>query len=65
MEITGLSGIVAGNASGLAGATARMLAAHGAHVTIFDLDADEGLKIAAEIGGHFVAVNIADDADVE
>jgi len=64
MEITGLSAIVAGNASGLAGATARMLAARGAHVTIFDLDAEEGRKIAAEIGGHFMTVDIADDASV-
>ena len=64
MELKGIAAIVTGGASGLGGETARMLAANGARVAIFDLNADEGAKAAAEIGGHFVAVNVADDASV-
>ncbi|RYD82420.1 MAG: SDR family NAD(P)-dependent oxidoreductase, partial [Sphingomonadales bacterium] len=43
---------------------AKMLAANGAKVTIFDLNAEVGAAAAAEIGGHFVAVNVSDDASV-
>ena len=38
MEILGTAAIVAGGASGLGAATARMLATNGAKVTIFDLN---------------------------
>ena len=64
MDLKGISAVVTGGASGLGGETARMLATHGAKVTIFDLNADEGSKTAAEIGGLFVPVNVADDASV-
>lgn len=65
MEIKGATAIVTGGASGLGGATAERLAKAGAKVTIFDLNADLGKKKAAEIGGHFVAVNVTDEAAVE
>jgi len=64
MDLKGISAIVTGGASGLGGETARMLAANGARVTIFDLNAEDGAKMAAEIGGQFVSVNVADDASV-
>ncbi|MET0376183.1 MAG: SDR family NAD(P)-dependent oxidoreductase [Rhizorhabdus sp.] len=64
MDVKGIAAVVTGGASGLGGETARMLAANGAKVTIFDLNADEGAKTAAGIGGHFVSVNVADDASV-
>ncbi len=41
-----------------------MLAANGAKVAIFDLNAEAGEKAAAEIGGIFVSVNVADDESV-
>jgi len=65
MEIKGATAIVTGGASGLGGATAERLAKAGARVTIFDLNAELGKKKAAEIGGHFVAVNVTDEAAVE
>ena len=38
MELNGIGAIVTGGASGLGGATARLLAQKGARVTIFDLN---------------------------
>jgi NAD(P)-dependent dehydrogenase (short-subunit alcohol dehydrogenase family) len=64
MQISGLSAIVTGGASGLGEATAKMLAAQGAKVTIFDLNEEVGTATAQAIGGHFVSVNVADDASV-
>ena len=64
MDINGVAAIVTGGASGLGGATARMLAANGAKVTIFDLNEDVGKATAAEIGGHYISVNVSDDAAV-
>ena len=65
MNIDGLSAIVTGGASGLGEATVRRLAAAGARVTIFDLNATLGEALAAEIGGHFIGVDITDEAAVE
>ncbi|MCK5425282.1 MAG: 3-hydroxyacyl-CoA dehydrogenase [Emcibacter sp.] len=59
MEIQGLSAIVTGGASGLGEATARRLAKAGAKVTIFDMNAERGTKVAADIGGHFENVNVS------
>ena len=59
-----IAAIVTGAASGLGEATARALAAEGVKVTIFDMNADRGAQLAQEIGGHFVSVNVADDASV-
>lgn len=64
MELNGLAAIVTGGASGLGKATAQMLAAAGAKVTIFDLNRDVGEAVASEIGGLFVAVDVTDDASV-
>lgn len=52
MDIQGLAAIVTGGASGLGAATAELLAARGAKVTLFDLNADLGNAKAAEIGGQ-------------
>lgn len=64
MEIQGTAAIVTGGASGLGNATARMLAANGAKVAIFDLNEEAGQAAAAEIGGIFHSVNVADEASV-
>ncbi|OAN58537.1 SDR family NAD(P)-dependent oxidoreductase [Sphingomonas sp. TDK1] len=60
MDINGVPAIVTGGASGLGGGTARRLAASGAKVAIFDLNADLGTALAAELGGHFVRVDVTD-----
>jgi len=50
--------IVTGGASGLGKASATALAAAGAKVAIFDINADAGEKVAREIGGIFCKVDI-------
>ncbi|MDF0542264.1 SDR family NAD(P)-dependent oxidoreductase [Sphingobium sp. H39-3-25] len=64
MDIKGVAAIVTGGASGLGNATARMLAANGAKVAIFDLNEEAGKAAAGQLGGLFVCVNVADDASV-
>jgi NAD(P)-dependent dehydrogenase (short-subunit alcohol dehydrogenase family) len=59
-----IAAIVTGGASGLGEAAARALSAEGVKVTIFDLNGDRGAAVSREIGGHFVSVNVADDASV-
>jgi len=65
MELQGVGAIVTGGASGLGGATAELLASQGAKVTIFDLNTDLGVAKAKEIGGHFIPVDVCDEAGVE
>jgi len=65
MNISNCAAIVTGGASGLGAASARALAAAGARVTIFDLNAEQGTRLAHEIGGLFHKVNVTSDADVE
>ena len=64
MDVQGLGAIVTGGASGLGAATAEMLARLGARVTIFDLNTELGTAKADEIGGHFVKVDVVDEASV-
>ncbi len=60
-----ISAVVTGGASGLGAATARMLAAHGVKVAIFDLNEEVGAAFAKEIGGVFCKVNVASTEDVD
>src|ERR1700712_2726390 len=57
--------VVTGGASGLGAATARALAAKGAKVAIFDLQAEKGEALAAEIGGIFCKVDVTSDEAVD
>ena len=59
-----IAAIVTGGASGLGEAVVRSLAARGARVTVFDLDADKGTKLASECGGLFVPVDVGDPHSV-
>ena len=65
MEIAGKVFIVTGGASGLGEGTARMLAEHGGQVVVADLQADQGQKVAAEIGGRFVRCDVSQEADAQ
>lgn len=60
-----VAAVVTGGASGLGAATARMLAAGGAKVTIFDRDQNAGSAVARETGGLFVDVDVTDQESVE
>lgn len=65
MDIQGVGAIVTGGASGLGGATAALLTKRGAKVTVFDVNEAVGQAKAAELGGHFIRVDITDDNAVE
>lgn len=64
MDISGMAAIVTGGASGLGEATARMLAARGAKVSIFDLNEEIGKKVADDIGGKFFRVDVCSEDSV-
>jgi NAD(P)-dependent dehydrogenase (short-subunit alcohol dehydrogenase family) len=64
MRMTDIAAIVTGGASGLGEATAAMLAAAGARVTIFDLNAEIVEATATRIGGRFARVDVTDDQGV-
>ena len=65
METQGLRTIVVGGASGMARATATLLAEGGAKIAIFDLPTAPGQEVADELGGHFFEVDITDEMGVE
>ncbi|MDH4114133.1 MAG: 3-hydroxyacyl-CoA dehydrogenase [Burkholderiaceae bacterium] len=59
--------IVTGGASGLGGATTRMLAEHGGKVVIADVQADKGEALARELGtaARFVKCDVTSEADAQ
>lgn len=59
-----IAAVVTGGASGLGEATARRLAAEGAKVALFDLNAERGEAVAREIGGIFCNVDVTSDQSV-
>ena len=65
MDIKGTTALVTGAGSGLGEATARRLAAAGATVAVLDLSPDAGQRVAGDIGGMALAVDVSDAAAVE
>jgi len=65
MKLEGCAAVVTGGASGLGAAAARALAASGVKVAIFDLNAERGEAVAAEIGGVFRRVDVTSNETVE
>jgi len=59
-----LAAVVTGGASGLGEAVTRHLAARGARVAIFDLDAARGEALAAEVGGVFCKTDVCNEDGV-
>ena len=59
------SALVTGGARGIGEAIARCFAREGAHVIIGDVDAENGKRIAADIGGTYFDLNVADEIDWE
>ncbi|MEM7090133.1 MAG: SDR family NAD(P)-dependent oxidoreductase [Pseudomonadota bacterium] len=62
MHVSSTAALITGGASGLGKATARHLASKGAQVTILDRDAEQGEKVAADIGGFFIQTDVTDEA---
>jgi NAD(P)-dependent dehydrogenase (short-subunit alcohol dehydrogenase family) len=60
-----ISAVITGGASGLGAATARRLAASGVKVALFDLNAEAGEKLAAELGGVFCKVDVTKEDEVD
>lgn len=65
MNFEGTAAVVTGGASGLGAATARALAAAGAKVALFDMNAEKGEALAAELGGVFCKVDVRSDEEVD
>lgn len=64
-RLAGRVAVVTGGASGIGLATCRRLAAEGARVVVADLDPESGGSAAEEVGGSFVAVDVADRDQVD
>jgi NAD(P)-dependent dehydrogenase (short-subunit alcohol dehydrogenase family) len=67
MRIAGSTFLVTGGASGLGGATARMLAGAGGNAVILDVNAEAGERMARELGERatFVPTDVAREEDVK
>jgi NAD(P)-dependent dehydrogenase (short-subunit alcohol dehydrogenase family) len=67
MKIDGKTFLVTGGASGLGGATARMVCGAGGRAVILDVNAEAGAAMAAELGAsaHFVKTDVSSEADVQ
>jgi NAD(P)-dependent dehydrogenase (short-subunit alcohol dehydrogenase family) len=65
MNLENTSAIVTGGASGIGAATARAIAKRGARCVILDRNEELGTAVASEIGGMFVAADVADEQDVQ
>ncbi|MEE9272570.1 MAG: SDR family NAD(P)-dependent oxidoreductase [Robiginitomaculum sp.] len=66
MELSSnITAVITGGASGLGEGTARLLAARGVKVGIFDMNEERGKKVAAEIGGTFALVDVSNEESVD
>jgi NAD(P)-dependent dehydrogenase (short-subunit alcohol dehydrogenase family) len=65
VEIKGKKAVVVGGASGMARASAEMLAEKGASVAILDLPTSPGEEVAGKLGGSFYPIDVTDFEGVE
>jgi NAD(P)-dependent dehydrogenase (short-subunit alcohol dehydrogenase family) len=65
MEIKGKKAIVVGGASGMAKASAELLAERGASIAILDRPQSAGAEVAEALGGAFVPVDVTDHEGTE
>ena len=60
MDMNGCAAIVTGGGSGLGAATAKALAARGAKVAVFDINADAARSVASSVGGIAKICDVSD-----
>jgi NAD(P)-dependent dehydrogenase (short-subunit alcohol dehydrogenase family) len=60
-----IAAVVTGGASGLGEATVRTLAAAGVRVGIFDRNREAGARVADDVGGLYVEVDVLSDESVD
>jgi len=67
MDIAGKSFVVSGGASGLGEATVRLLAQSGGRVIVADMNAEQGNRVAGEIGANakFVQTDVTNEDQVQ
>lgn len=65
LDLTGRTALVTGGAQGLGEGMARALSAAGATVVIADIQDEVGAKVAEAVDGHFVHLDVTDDASWE
>ena len=67
MQLAGSVAVITGGASGLGAATARLFAGAGAKLALWDLNAEAGNALAAELGsnGLFVKTDVNNSDDVQ
>lgn len=61
MQLAGNHIAVTGGGSGLGEAVARALAAKGARVTVIDRSAEGAARVAADVGGHALTLDVTDE----
>lgn len=64
-RLAGRSAVITGGGSGIGLASARRLAAEGAHVVVADIDPAAGKAAAEEVGGLFVPVDVTVEEQVK
>ncbi len=64
-RLAGRVAVITGAASGIGLAAARRMRAEGATIVIGDIDPATGARVAEELDGSFVAVDVADEAAVD
>ncbi|HZJ25985.1 MAG TPA: SDR family oxidoreductase [Acidimicrobiia bacterium] len=65
MDVMGKKAVVVGGASGMARATAELLAERGSSIAILDLPTSAGAEVAQALGGTFHPVDVTDDEGAE
>jgi NAD(P)-dependent dehydrogenase (short-subunit alcohol dehydrogenase family) len=63
-RLAGKVAVITGAGSGIGLATARRMHAEGAKIVVGDMDEVAGARVAEELGGLFVKVNVADEDQV-
>jgi NAD(P)-dependent dehydrogenase (short-subunit alcohol dehydrogenase family) len=65
MGLDGKVAVITGGASGIGLAAVQRFAADGASIVVVDRNADDGERVAKEVGGHFVAADVGSPSDWE